>query len=85
MRVSWLEERAASHQRLLVEDARVRWDLDVRFELLIKVARAIAVPEKGDVAELLRLGARKCADAVVSSVFTRRLGNRRRRHQVLGG
>mmetsp|Transcript_20858 Transcript_20858/g.43998 ORF Transcript_20858/g.43998 Transcript_20858/m.43998 type:complete len:446 (-) Transcript_20858:362-1699(-) len=73
---------ARFHQRLLVEDALIRWDLNVRFELLVKVARAVAVPEKGDVAELLRLGARKRAHAVVRSVLARRLGDRGRRHQV---
>ena len=36
------------HKRLLIEEAIVGRDLDVRLERLVKVARAVAVPkEKG--------------------------------------
>ena len=73
------------HGRRGVEGHVVGGDLDVRFQLFVKVARAVAVPEKGDVPELLRLAARKGAHAVLGQPLRRHLGDGGRRHKVVLG
>lgn len=58
--------------------------LDVRLEVLVKVAGAVPIPEEGNVAKLLRLGASKGADAGGAEVAARDLGDLGRGHEVVG-
>jgi len=43
--------------------------LKVGFQLAVKVAGAVAIPEERDVPKLLRLRAGKCADAILGQVL----------------
>lgn len=71
------------HVRLLIERANIRRDLEVRLELIVKVARAVAVPEEGDVPKLLCLGAHKRPQTVLGQELSGDARDSRRRHQIV--
>ena len=59
-------------------------DLDVGLECFVDVAASVAVPEKGDMAELLGLADRKALESGGAEVLTERVVDRRWCDQVVG-
>ena len=74
----------ALHPRALLEGHHVRRDLGVGLELVVELARLVAVPEVGDVAVLLGLGDGELGDAVLREVLAEGAADRRRHHQEAG-
>ena len=60
------------HQRLFVELAVIRRNLDKRFQRFVKISGSVSVPKEGNVSKFLRFRARESSQTVLSKIFTRR-------------
>ena len=72
------------HERRLVEGNVVAGNLNVGFEILVEISRAVAIPEEGDVTKLLCLAACEGLEPIRREDFTGSALDKGRGNKVVG-